>query len=87
MNKLPLFKTEDLFKVIQDLLFDYDIFIEDAPRNMHQKYSFDYEDVYENGEHYLDVVVLETSEHYPWQVGDIYNGTNNKFRIQIECMK
>lgn len=87
MNKLPLFKTGDLLEIIKDALEDYDGFNEDTPDDMYESYTIYCDDVFENNEHYLDVMVLETSTHYPWQPSDVDGAVNNKFRIKIECAK
>lgn len=84
MNKLPLFKTGDLLKIIKNALEDYDGINENTDDNMYEGYTIYCDDVSEAGKHCLDVVVLETKTHFPWQVGDVDGAVNNKFRIKIE---
>ena len=85
MNELPLFKTGDLLKIIKNALEDYDGINENTDDNMYEGYTIYCDDVSEAGKHCLDVVVLETKTHFPWQVGDVDGAVNNKFRIKIEC--
>lgn len=86
MNKLSLFKSGDLFDLIKESLRHYDGTFEDTTDDLYEYYDIEYEDVFENDEHYLDVTILETSEHFPWQVGDVSRAVNNKFRIKVECL-
>lgn len=85
MNKLPLFKSGDLLDIIKEALLDYDGLIENS-LNRYQKYSIDYDDVYKDEEHYLDVTIFESDQHFPWQPGDTCEEFNNKFRIKVECV-
>ena len=86
MNKLNLFKTGDLFNIIKDAFENYDGTLEETSRDLYERYDIEFDDVFKNDEHYLDVTILETSTHYPWQPYDVERGVNNKFRIKIECI-
>ena len=86
MNKLSLFKSGDLFNLIRDALLEYDGMIESEDNDLYECYDIECEDVYKNSEHYIIVKVFETSEHFPWQVGDVERKINNQFRIKIECI-
>lgn len=87
MNKLSLFKTEDLFNVIKNAFENYDGTLEETDRDLYEHYDIDFDDVFENNEHYLDVTILETSTHFPWQPSDVEGEVNNRFRIKIECIR
>ena len=85
MNKLSLFKSGDLYAIIREALLNYDGTLETENKNLHESYEIRCSDVFENGEHYLDVKVFETSIHQPEQPGDVKDNLNNQFRINIEC--
>ena len=87
MNKLSLIKSGDIFNIIKDALLEYEGAFESERDDLYECYDIECEDVFENGKHYLDVSVFETSTHYPWQPGDVDGNLNNKFRISIECIR
>lgn len=86
MNKLSLFKSGDLYKIIKDALLEYNGVLDTENKNLYEAYEIECEDVFENNEHYLDVKIFETSTHYPWQTGDVEDNLNNQFKIRIECV-
>lgn len=85
MNKLSLFKSGDLYNIIREALLKYDGTLDTENKDLYESYEIECDDVYENNKHYLDVIVYETSTHYPWQPGDVEGNINNQFRITIEC--
>ena len=87
MNKLSLFKTEDLFNVVKNAFENYDGTLEETNRDLYECYDIEFNDVFENNEHCIDVTILETSTHFPWQPSDVEGVVNNKFRIKIECIR
>lgn len=91
MNRLPLFKTGDLIDLLKNALKCYDEIcyeglIVNETDNGFERYDIEYNDVFENNEHYLDITILESILHYPCQPCDIENEVNNKFRINIKCV-
>lgn len=86
MNRLSLFKSGDLLNIIKNAFENYDGTLEEIDKDLYECYDIEFNDVFENGEHYLDVTVLETSEHFPWQPSDVSGEINNRFRIKIECI-
>lgn len=86
MNKLSLFKSGDLYNIIKNAFSEYDGIITDK-RDLYESYNIECEDVFGNNEHYLSVKIFETSNHYPWQPGDVAENLNNQFKIKIECVK
>ena len=85
MNKLSLFKSGDLYDIIKNALLEYEETIIDK-KDLYESYDIECEDIFENNEHYLSVKVFETSNHYPWQPGDVTGNLNNQFTIKIECV-
>lgn len=84
-NKLGLFKSGDLFDLIKTALEDYDGETKSTNDQL-EGYTIECEDEFDDDKHYVIATVFETSEHFPWQPGDISYNVNNRFKITIECI-